>query len=106
MRIRTIENKPTIDFEYDYVHSSSTISYAIYDLIQLLNYNDKDGDEIQCLSIWINENVESNAKPSIYLDGELLSLGAANDIFQASILSTLTLNWQYTLQANFQLSIF
>ena len=51
--MRTIVNKPTIDFEYDYVYSSSTISNAISDLIPLLNYNDEDSDEIQGVSIQI-----------------------------------------------------
>ena len=62
--LKAIASNPTIAFEYDYIHSSSEISYTVSDAIVLLNYQDADGDDIQGVSIGIDENVENDAASS------------------------------------------
>ena len=69
---------PTTDLEYDYFHTDGTITYSIYDLIHLLNYQ---GDPIEGIALWFAHNYESDYEPIIRLDGDILPLASPDDFY-------------------------
>ena len=69
---------PTTDLEYDYFYTDGTITYSIYDLIHLLNYQ---GDPIEGIALWFAHNYESDYEPIIRLDADILPLASPDDFY-------------------------
>ena len=57
-----MNNKPTTDYFWGwiYFHDYGGKNYKIDDILNVLNYSDTDGDEIQDIAIWIEANEEND----------------------------------------------
>ena len=77
-----MNNKPTTDYFWGwiYFHDYGGNNYKIDDILNVLNYSDTDGDEIQDIAIWIEANEENDLNPSYYIGSEAIKLNTANVI--------------------------
>ena len=77
-----MNNKPTTDYFWGwiYFHDYGGKNYKIDDILNVLNYSDTDGDEIQDIAIWIEANEENDLNPSYYIGGEAIKLNTTNVI--------------------------